>query len=307
MSTAFSYAVSEADASLANWICGSLALAILTARLVGHRWQHSRLDLSAYLVIMSIVVLIARIICNTVVLRDKTIRTSQQDSTNLRTGSIVTLITRILVTTFYWLQCTLLLVFYRDMLDHMTWIARIIKSCWIFMACTYITVVLVTFLECRPIRLYWTMDDASQPHTCTKAYGQLFTQCISIAIIDSLLLVISAPILRSQIRQFPRNLQLGLLYTLGFFSLIVIGFRLHFIHRDGSAQRARSFWASIQVVTATFVANAPSIYGACKNVRRRKESVDSLARARTRTQGSDESYGREEVIARVAPAARMRL
>lgn len=189
------------------------------------------------------------------------------------------------------------------MLDHITWITRTTKFCWLFMGCTYIAVVLTTFLECRPIHRYWTLHP--EPYKCTQAYGQLFTQCISIAVIDSILLIISAPILRSQIRQFPRNLQLGLLYTLGFFSLIVIGFRLHFIHRDGSAQRARSFWASIQVVTSTFVANAPSIYGAFKSVRRRKESVVSLGRARTRE--SNTSRGEEGIIARVSPAALLRL
>lgn len=171
------------------------------------------------------------------------------------------------------------------------------------MGLTYIAVVLTTFLECRPIHLYWTVE--SEPDTCTRAYGQLYSQCLSIAVIDILLLVISAPILRSQIRQFPRNLQLGLLYTLGFFSLIVIGFRLHYIQRDGSAQKARSFWASIQVVTSTFVANAPSIYGALKNVKRRKESFAELELSRARTR--EESYAEQGGFARVMPAAMLRL
>lgn len=197
-------------------------------------------------------------------------------------------------------------MFYRDMLEHITWVSRTIRSCWVFMGCTYIAVVLATFLECRPIHLYWTLDPGA--NQCTRAYGQLYTQCLSIAVIDSMLLVISAPILRSQIRQFPRNLQLGLLYTFGFFGLIIIGFRLYFIQRDGSAQRARSFWASIQVITATFVANVPSIYGALKNVRRRKErkeSVISLSRARTRE--SNASHGTGDAIARVSPAALIRI
>jgi hypothetical protein len=180
-----------------------------------------------------------------------------------------------------------------------------IKVCWSFMLCTYIAVVLTTFLECRPINLYWTLNPNNPtPNRCTRAYGQLFLQCLSIAVIDSVLLIISAPILRSQIRQFPRNLQLGLLYMLGFFSLIVIGFRLHFIQQDGSAQRARSFWASIQVITSTFVANAPSVYGALKNLRRRKESVVSLSIPRT--WDSEFSPELHQEIARVSPAARIR-
>lgn len=213
------------------------------------------------------------------------------------------MVTRALVTTFYWLQCTLLLLFYREMLDHISWVSRTVKCCWMFMICSYIAVILVTFLECRPISLFWTLDPT--PARCTRAYGQIFAQCLSIAVIDSILLVISAPILRSQIRQFPRNLQLGLLYTLGFFSLVIIGIRLHFIYRDGSAQPARSFWASIQVITATFVANAPSVYGTLKNFRRRKDSVVSLSRARTWETNS--SHMVDGTIARVLPAARIRL
>lgn len=81
---------SEQNATLANWICGSFALAILIARLVGHRWQRCRFDLTGYIVIASLVVLVARIVCNSVVLRDKSVRASSEDSTSLRTGSIIT-------------------------------------------------------------------------------------------------------------------------------------------------------------------------------------------------------------------------
>lgn len=90
MSSVFSHSVSERDATLANWICGSLGLAILTARLASHRWPRCRFDATAYVVIISILVLVARILCNAVVLRDKSIRTADRDSDSPRLASITT-------------------------------------------------------------------------------------------------------------------------------------------------------------------------------------------------------------------------
>ena len=278
--------VTRHDAVLANWICASLALAILVARLVTHWQQHRRLDNIAYIVLCSIMILISRTVCNVLILRFGTINTpGAENGSAIRTGSILVLGARVLVTTYYWLQSALLLLFYRKIMSHMPRIHNAIKLCWIVLLSTWLAVILATVLECRPISYYWTLTSAG-PHQCTRAYGQILLQCVSNLAIDLLLLVISAPIIIQQARLFPRNLQLGCLYILGTFCIIVIGLKIDFIYRDGSVQQARSLWASVQVVVCTFVANMPSIYGAANNAKRHRQSIDS-SYGRTRTSDRD--------------------
>ncbi|KXS98323.1 hypothetical protein AC578_6851 [Pseudocercospora eumusae] len=271
-------------ADVANWICASLALTILFLRLATHWYQNRCFDKSAYVVIASIVVLLSRTICNAIILDFGSINTlslarESEVSSRAQTGSKLTLAARVLVTTYYWLQSALLLMFYHKILHHISWIHRAINLAWVTLVLTYIAVILATFLECRPIDLYWT-PQFPQPH-CLKAFVQILLQCIANAAIDLLLLIISLPILQAQARAFPGNLQLGVLYILGSFCIIIIGLRVHYIYRDGAVQHARSFWASIQVAVATFVANAPSIYGNIKVVKRRRSSVISLSRSRS--------------------------
>ncbi|KAM3415539.1 hypothetical protein BST61_g9060 [Cercospora zeina] len=273
------HVISQTAAVLASWTCAALALAILIARLLTHQHRQRACDTVTGLVLCSVAALVARTVLNAVVLRLITTPSPEQDSTS-RTSSILVLAARVLVTAYYWLQSILLLLFYREMLNHISWVHRVIKVCWLVIGTTFLAVTLVTFLECRPINRYWTTG-SDGPHQCTRANVQILLQCVSNLCIDGLLLLVATPILKAQARVFPRNLQLGLLYILGTFCIILIGLKIHFIFRDGSVQHARSFWASVQVIVSTFVANAPSIYGAVKNVKRRRSSVTSLARIRT--------------------------
>lgn len=278
--------VTKHEAYLANWICASLALAILVARFAFHRHQQQRWDNIAYIVLCSTLVLIARTVCNVLILRLGTINThGAENGSAIRTGSILVLCARVLVTAYYWLQSVLLLLFYKKIMSHIPKVNHAIKLCWIVLVSTWFAVILATVLECRPIYHYWTLTP-SAPHQCTRAYGQILLQCISNLAIDLLLLVISAPILIQQARLFPRNLQLGFLYILGTLSIIIIGLKINFIYKDGSVQQARSLWASVQIVVSTFVANAPSIYGLAKNAKRQRQSI-SMSYGRTRRSESD--------------------
>jgi hypothetical protein len=272
--------ISNRCAVLTGWICASLALAFLLLRLGAHCYRHRRLDLTANLVLASIAVLLSRVAANSLVLKWGSFETPEQDDPALlRAGSICVLVARVLVTTYYWLQSVLLLLFYRELLAHIAWVDKCIKACWGFVLAAYIAVILVTLLECRPISLYWSPVESSDTK-CLQAYVQLLLQAIGSLIIDVFLLIISIPILQAQFRTFPRNLQLGIMYSLGLFCIVVIASRLHFVYKHDSEQNVRSFWASIQVVVTTFVANGPAFYGTVRSVRRRRSSTASLARIR---------------------------
>jgi hypothetical protein len=190
---------------------------------------------------------------------------NQDELSKAHMGTTLTLITRLLVTTFYWLQCSVLLLVYRRLVSHITWVRHTIEFCWLVIGTTYIAVVLTTFLECHPFHLYYSL---AVPE-CSKAYAQLWVQCLSNVTIDLVLLSISTPIMREQIRLFPKNLQLGTMFVLGFFCIVISCLRIRYIYASSSAQPTRSLWASIQALVATVVANVPSIYGAIKLWRRK--------------------------------------
>ena len=122
------------------------------------------------------------------------------------------------------------------------------------------------------MHLNWQLHP--DPGSCVRAYGQLLAQGVSNIVIDLFLISISIPILRTQIRTFPHNLQLGAMFILGTFCVIVTCVRLYYTFENNSFQNSRTLWASIQALFAAFVANAASIYGVMM-LRRRKSVTRS--------------------------------
>lgn len=278
--------ITATDAKLANWICAAISLIILTIRLVATRYRDRRFDVASALVGASILVLATRIAVvylyllygtsNDVLYGSKTYF-NEDDLSTIKAGSILSLIARLLITTFYWLQICLLLLFYSSILRDFHWV-NTIKICWFFIVATYVAVVLSTFLECRPFRLYWQIEP--NPGQCVRAYVQLFMQGVSNIVLDLFLLAISFPMLKMRNRSWTQSARVGGLFILGFFTIIVTCLRIAYIHAENSYQPVRSFWASVQMLTSTFVANAPTIYGCYQILRRRKS--EQMARRSSR-------------------------
>lgn len=282
--------ITREEAQIANWVTIPLAIAILVVRFIsGQHWHKASFDVTTVVILASIAILIARIVVGYLVLHYDTAASilletddpdlSKLDLPRIRTGTILSLISRLLITTLYWLQCILLLLFYTRILSHIRWVKLGIRVTWVVIGLSYIAVVLATFLECRPFQLYWQLHP--NPGNCIKAYTQLYVQCACNIIIDLFLLAISYPVLETQGHHSrSRKYQIGAMYTLGAFCIIITCIRLAYIRASQSAQPARSFWASVQAVISTFVANAPSIYGAFK-LRQRKKTQSSSANINT--------------------------
>lgn len=282
---------STTQANLANWICNIAAMLILVVRLACIRYQLHAFDTSAYVILLSLAVLSGRLALEYWIIRDGTVsdllgteHPTAAELSKAQTGSILSLIARVLITSFYWLMCSLLLLVYRRVMDSVGWVRVAIRICWGVIATTYIAVILTTFLECRPFHLYWQFRP--DPGSCVRAYGQLLVQGISNIVIDIFLIVISIPILRTQIRTFPHNLQLGAMFILGTFCLIVTCVRLDYTFASHSSQNTRTMWAAIQALFAAFVANASSIYGATV-LRRRKSASRSRSWYSTQAMSCD--------------------
>ena len=264
------------QAKHANYACASLSLIILVTRLAVSRRRQKPIDLSFYLVLLSLVVIITRIgvvffyllygtasdALNNAVYFDT------HDIDTVTKGTKLSLAARVLITSSCWLQICLLLHFYQNIMAGIRWVKYTIWLTWAATGGSFIAVVLATFLECRPLRLYWQVNP--HPGSCVKGYVQLLVQCISNIGLDILLLIIAYPILFCSRRSWQQHIRIAVLFVLGTFCIIVTSLRLVSVYDSGSSQPTRSLWASVQIVVSTFVANAPTIYGDLQVAKRKK-------------------------------------
>jgi hypothetical protein len=277
--------IGSSGAKLANYVCSALSLFILFSRLAATRHRDRKFNLASFLVATSILVLIARLVTVYYYLRYGTSQDYFYGSnpksvvganlSDVQKGSILVLLSRFFITTFYWLQVCLLLCFYSDMVRDLHW-RNTIKACWLTIAATYIAVTLITFLECRPFHLYWQIDP--YPGQCVRAFAQVLSQGLCNIVLDLFLLVISWPLFAVRNRTWSQKLRVGFLFILGFFCIITTCLRIAYIYAEDSYQPVRSFWASVQMLTSTIVANVPTIYG-CFQLRRRRKSAQRQRRA----------------------------
>ncbi|OTA98165.1 hypothetical protein M426DRAFT_43116, partial [Hypoxylon sp. CI-4A] len=177
------------------------------------------------------------------------------------------LVARVLLTSALWLQICVLLLFYSRITSGITWADRLTKTAWVAVCLTYIAIVPATFLECRPISLYWQISP--DPGHCVRAYVQLLIQGVANIVIDLLLLSIAYPLICLRKRSLSEYISLYTLFALGTFCIVITVVRIVLVFDEDSSQTTRSLWASVQIFVSCFVANAPTIYGSLRVVRRK--------------------------------------
>lgn len=265
-------------ARVAGYVCVGLSLFILVGRLILCRWQHKPFDLSSYLVILSILTITARTITNQVSLKLGTANDALIDedhghyfdpdnARNIKVGSILSLLSRVLLTATLWFQVSILLLFYSNITSGIRLVATTMKVTWIALIASFASIVLATFLECHPFSLYWQVEP--KPGQCIKAYVQLVLQGVSNVVLDCMLLFIAYPLVTLRQQSWAKQLSLYTLFTLGTFCIIITIVRLVLVFQQDSSQISRSLWASVQITVSIFVANAPTIYGTIRTARRK--------------------------------------
>ncbi|KAF4458101.1 Pth11-like integral membrane protein [Fusarium austroafricanum] len=80
-------------------------------------------------------------------------------------------------------------------------------------------------------------------------------------ITDVMLLVVPIPLFFSLKTTWKRKLKLYVLFTLGIFIVLVTVVRLPINAMNKDSQLSRTTWASTELLTATLVVNAPTLYG----------------------------------------------
>ncbi|KAL7621712.1 hypothetical protein AAE478_009039 [Parahypoxylon ruwenzoriense] len=266
------------EAQNVGYACAAFSVVILSSRVIISRWRREPVDLSFFLVLLSILVIIGRIITNNYYLKFGTANdvlhdpgfSDRHDTSMLKVGSILVLLARVLLTATLWLQICILLLFYSRITSGILWADRLTNITWVIVGITFVAVVLATFLECRPIDVYWQVDP--DPGHCVRAYVQLLIQGIANIIIDLLLLSIAYPLICLRKRSLSEYISLYTLFALGTFCIVITVIRVVLIFSEHSSQTTRSLWASVQMFVSCFVANTPTIYGSLRVARRMKRS-----------------------------------
>ncbi|KAI3336495.1 hypothetical protein HD806DRAFT_473859 [Xylariaceae sp. AK1471] len=266
----------------ANYVTTALSLFILSTRIILSLWRQERIDASFFLVVTSIVVTTARVVINNYYLRfgsavDAIRHAGYFDESNLhdiKTGSILVLIARTMMTIVIWLQVSLLLLLYSRITYGISWVSRAVNWTWAAVATTFVAVVLITFLECQPFSLYWQISP--DPGYCVHAVAELLVQALSNIFLDLLLMTIAWPIVRLRKRTAAEHITLYMLFALGIFCIIISIIRVVSIQQSASLQTTRSIWASVQMSVSIFVANAPSIYGSIRALRKRRLAANGF-------------------------------
>ncbi|KAI1199826.1 hypothetical protein F5X97DRAFT_112615 [Nemania serpens] len=280
----------------ANYVTAALTLSVLITRISLSIWRRERIDTSIILVVASIVVVVGRTVATIYYLRFGNAADAikhahyykMSESDNVKAGGILILVARVLMTTILWLQDCLLLLLYSRIIYGVKWAALVVKTTWVTAAVTYVAVILVTFLECRPIYLYWQITP--YPGHCLQAYAQLLTQTVSNIILDIMLIGVAWPLVGLKKRTVAEHITLYTLFALGTFAIVVSIIRIVTVQYSGSSQVTRSLWASVQMVVATFLANAPSIYGSIRRLRSKglePTTTNNSAPAAPRSRGLD--------------------
>ncbi|PNS16140.1 hypothetical protein CAC42_4541 [Sphaceloma murrayae] len=279
--------IAPQSAVISSYACSIVTSLILIARLFCARLQPRPFDLSFFVTLFSLVIVIIRAIVSKYALHYGTINDYKfVDPTpdvieHIRIGTILTLTLRILLTTILWAMCALLLLLYRRFVSHLPWMKRAISATWIFMGASYLAVVLAIFFECHPLSKFWQFSPP--PGQCTKALVQVSLQCAGNMAIDVVLIALSVPVLFIKGTSSSQRLKLGTLFSMGVFCIIVNGLRLYYTFVQGSAQPARTFWASIAIAVSAFVANAPVIYGSIRLRKNASRFSETGSRKRTLT------------------------
>jgi hypothetical protein len=125
----------------------------------------------------------------------------------------------------------------------------------IFLAVTFLMVLIATLAECHPVTHYWQVIPDPGPQ-CRQGYAQLLTMGITDIVTDILLVAFPIPIIFRSAMPFKRKLSLTALFSLSTILIIVTGARMPLVIERRGIQQFRTVFASSEIIAATIVANA---------------------------------------------------
>ncbi|KKY17770.1 putative integral membrane [Phaeomoniella chlamydospora] len=130
-----------------------------------------------------------------------------------------------------------------------------LKVIRIFLAVTFVLVLIATLAECHPFTHYWQVVPDPGPK-CREGLAQLIAMGVCDIVTDVFLVIYPIPIVLASSMPVKRKISLTLLFTLSLGLVAITGYRIPaVINRDG-AQQFRTLLASLEILAAAGVSNA---------------------------------------------------
>ncbi|KAI6889854.1 hypothetical protein KC334_g14958 [Hortaea werneckii] len=253
----------------------------MVVRLIG-RWSAVRhLTTGDYLTLAALACLFVRLGMIHTVLEygSSNITTAYRESHSFTTqeierrtiGSKLTIANRFFYNTYLWLQKLVLLDLYRRFYLCLPCERQIYLGYLVIFAITYVGVQLSNITECQPVSLYWQI--VPDPGPCSQAHVQLLVLGIVNIVTDVMLMALPWPMLIKAKLQPRRKFELAVLFLFGIFIIVITAVRLPLNNNKITSQVSRSTWASVELMVAAIVVNAPTLYGLWNRRRGRKDGT----------------------------------
>ncbi|KAH6615986.1 hypothetical protein B0J18DRAFT_484792 [Chaetomium sp. MPI-SDFR-AT-0129] len=266
---------------LTSWWITAMCATVIILRLVGRFLRVERLfreDKIAALVLVPLVLRMALIhpvlLSGTNnVLVDEAHPLTEDEVYRRSVASRLVLVTRVLQPAILWLFKEVTVAFFDRLVrpSGSNCFTHLLLFTRISLALTFLAVLISTLTECQPFSHYYQVLPDPGPQ-CRQGYIYLTTLTVCNVFTDLLLVVFPIPIvIRSRLSR-PRKALLAGLFALHLLTVAVALYRAVEIVREGGYQGTRTTWASVEVLVATFAANALTLgtFVRDKGVKKRK-------------------------------------
>jgi hypothetical protein len=130
-----------------------------------------------------------------------------------------------------------------------------LKAIRVFLAVTFVGVVIATLADCRPFVHHWQVIPDPGPQ-CRSGYGHLLTMGIADIITDILLVCFPIPIIVRSGMPFKRKMSLVTLFSMSIVLIGITGARMPLVVHKSGLQQFRTVFASSEILAAATVSNA---------------------------------------------------
>lgn len=178
-----------------------------------------------------------------------------------------------------------------------------LRTIRIFLAVTFIIVVIATLAECQPFDHYWQVKPDPGPR-CRQGYGHLLSMGVTDIITDLLLVFFPIPIILRSGMPLGRKLSLVALFSMSIILIGITGARVPLVIEKHGLQQYRTVFASSEILAAAVVSNA-IILGSFlrdRGVKKAKykagSTTDSMDRRSSTRRPTLQQWGSDEDLAR---------
>ncbi|PGH09891.1 hypothetical protein AJ80_07601 [Polytolypa hystricis UAMH7299] len=247
---------------LVSWWCTGCALVIIILRIGGRCSRTRKLFPEDWIMILSVIPLVARMVLVNFVLSWGTNNVISENFTDdeirrRENGAKLVLTARIFYALFIWTAKFTVSEFLKRLTSQI-WrraFQNVLQFIRYFLAVTFVMVVIATLTECQPFYRHWQVYPDPGPK-CRLGYAHLITMGAFDIVTDLLLIAFPIPLILISTMTTKRRVSLTCLFALSSILIAITCYRIPSVIKSNGNQQHRSLIASIEILAATAVSNA---------------------------------------------------